>query len=417
MKRMLATVLVVMGMLICRVCCGQEATSPSAPSPEVAKKLQELLDGFVSQPHVVNYVALVDGGSSRWRWAGAAGIADPETNEKMTVQHQFRVASVTKTFTAVVILQLMEEGSLSLDTTLATLLKGELPGGYAVNDLHSVKERLGDTITVRQLLSHTSGLPDYFGEPATGGDHPGMGLGEAWFQDVVKPGSTGLNRQWTPAGIIADYFRSGLAAKAKFPPGNGIEYADTNFVLLAIAVEKLTGKSLAVNYRERILDRLGMDHTYLEWYEPKRGNLLAHHFLSNADKDGGNIDVVATKANTSADWAGGGLVSTVEDLNCFIRVLFSGQLFQNRSTLDEMTKLLGTFPDGSEYGLGIRQWVTQRKQRVYYGHTGYWGVGMFYCPATDLSVVFCRNHPGEPTTIWDTLDVFDGVLDDVGLFR
>ena len=168
MKRMLATFLVVMGLLTCRVCCGQEATSPPAPSPEVAKKLQELLDGFVLQPNVVNYVALVDGGPTRWRWAGAAGIANPQTNDKMTVQHQFRIASVTKTFTAVVILQLMEEGRLSLDTTLATLMNGELPGGYAVNDLHSVKEKLGDTITVRQLLSHTSGLPDNFFEPATG---------------------------------------------------------------------------------------------------------------------------------------------------------------------------------------------------------------------------------------------------------
>ena len=80
---------------------------------------------------------------------------------------------------------------------------------------------MGDTITVRHLLSHTSGLADYFGEPATAGDHIGLGLGEAWFQDVVKPGTTGLNKQWSPADIIADYFRSGLPAKAKFSPGNG----------------------------------------------------------------------------------------------------------------------------------------------------------------------------------------------------
>ena len=58
-----------------------------------------------------------------------------------------------------------------------------------------------------------------------------------------------------------------------------------------------------------------MKHTYLEWYEPKRGDRLAHHFLNLADKGGGNVDIVAAKLNTSADWAGGGLVSTVEDLN------------------------------------------------------------------------------------------------------
>ena len=82
-----------------------------------------------------------------------------------------------------------------------------------------------------------------------------------------------------------------------------------------------------------------------------------------------------------------------------------------------MIKPLGKFPDGSEYGLGIRKWTTHRKQRVYFGHTGFWGIGMFYCPATDVSVVFCRNHPGGPTTIWDSIDIFDSVLDDVGMFR
>jgi len=73
---------------------------------------------------------------------GTAGIANPQTKERMTVQHQFRTASVTKTFTAVVVLQLIEEKHFSLDSTLATLLKDGLPGGYAVNDLHFIKERL-----------------------------------------------------------------------------------------------------------------------------------------------------------------------------------------------------------------------------------------------------------------------------------
>ena len=401
-------------VVTCQLCHGQQNSPVSTPSPQIAKKLQGLLDSFVSDPDVVNYVALVDAGQSRWRWAGAAGIAHPQTNERMTVQHQFRVASVTKTFTAVVVLQLIEENRFTLETPLASIIKEKLPGGYAVDDLHAVGEKLGNTITVRQLLSHTSGLADYFLEPAIKGSNAGMDFGEAWIRDIKVPGSTGLNKQWSPTAIVSYYFTSGFPSKAKFSPGNGIFYSDTTYVLLAIAVEKVTGKSLAANYRERILDKLGLKDTYLEWYEPKRGDLLAHHFVKMADKDGENLDIVAIKANTSADWAGGGLVSTVEDLNCFIRALFQGKLFRHESTLVEMTTPLGRLPDDTDYGLGIRRKTTPRGHREYWGHFGYWGVGMFYCPTCDVSMVYCRD---QPESVHQDLEAIDGVLEEAGLSR
>ena len=100
-------------------------------------------------------------------------------------------------------------------------MNGERPGGYAVNDLHSVKEKLGDTITVRQLLSHTSGLPDNFFEPATAGDHVGLSVCDLWLQVLLNPGGKGATKQWSPNDIIADCFKSGLPAKAKFSPGSG----------------------------------------------------------------------------------------------------------------------------------------------------------------------------------------------------
>jgi D-alanyl-D-alanine carboxypeptidase len=239
-------------------------------------------------------------------------------------------------------------------------------------------------------------------------------VGDLWFHFLQNPSDTSLNKQWSGATIVADYFGGGLPAKAHFSPGKGIHYADTNFVLLALAAEKLTGKSLAENCRERILDPLGMKQTYLEWYEPKRGDRLAHHFLNFGSQGGGNVDVVAAKLNTSADWAGGGLVSTVEDLNVFVRAIFSGKLFQHKATLEEMTKPLGTLPDGSEYGLGLMKSTTEAKQHAYWGHAGFWGVGMFYCPANNVSVVFCRNQPAD---IGKELNIFDEVLDEVGLFR
>ena len=157
-----------------------------------------------------------------------------------------------------------------------------------------------------------------------------------------------------------------------------------------------------------------MEHTYLEWYEPKRGDRLAHHFVDFTGKGGGNVDIVATKHNTSADWAGGGLVSTVDDLNCFIRALFSGKLFQHKATLEQMTKPHGRFAEGQEYGLGIRMNVTNRGQRTYLGHFGYWGVGMFYCPAHDVSLVYCRNQPGKCI---EDLDSLDELVGQVGLIR
>ena len=174
----------------------------------------------------------------------------------------------------------------------------------------------------------------------------------------------------------------------------------------------MTGKSLAANYRERILDKL--QDTYLEWYEPKRGEMfLAHHFVKMADKDGENLDIVAIKANAS-HWPVALQVSApVEDLNCFIRALFQGKLFRHESTLVEMTTPLGRLPDDTT----VRPWDSQENYTA-------WSSGILgslrLLGSWDVLLPNMRCFDGllsdQPESVHQDLEAIDSVLEEAGLF-
>jgi D-alanyl-D-alanine carboxypeptidase len=139
---------------------------------------------------------------------------------------------------------------------------------------------------------------------------------------------------------------------ALWKPGIAFHYADTNYILLGLLIEKLTGHSLHQELRTRIFDPLGMDHTYLAYAthpttEPWEGR--------HSDHWGSNTPLVSSGLNLSMDWGAGGEVSTVDDLSIFVRALAAGKLFKREATLREMFLL----PDGIEqpfYAAGIIAW-------------------------------------------------------------
>jgi D-alanyl-D-alanine carboxypeptidase len=345
------------------------ATMPATVDRQVPASvgvdLQALLDSLIdhdSDDPVHNAVLLVEGHGIRYK--GAAGLADGAA-EPMTPEHAYKIASIGKTFTATVVLQLVEEGRLSLDDTL-----GKFLGESSVVPLDTLQiyedVSCARRVTVEHLLGHTSGLGCYLG-----GD-------PRFIEYIIEHPQT----QWTPAMMMDKYFEYHLNRKPAFMPGEGWEYTDTNYLLLALIIEKVTGTPLHEQYRKRLYEPLGLSNTYLEFYEEPRGSApLSHAYYGRLD--------VSADVNTSFDWGGGGIVSTTEDLNTFYRALLNGRLFKSPSTLEKMLANTDR-EDHWNYGFGIKRMVICDK--AFYGHPGAYSCDAYYCPEEDLSVVLTINQ-------------------------
>lgn len=280
----------------------------------------------------------------------------------MTTTSPFRIASVTKPFTAVVITQLVAEGRLGLDDPMAAHLAPDLvdlvPRLHVLDGVSS-----GERITVRQLLTHSSGLFDY-------------AMSTEYFRTLAgDPGHV-----WTPREMLEGAIAWGAP---HFRPGEGYGYAysDTGYVLLGTIIEHLDGRPLHDAYRARILEPLALEGTYLEGFEGHRGSDIAHAYE-------GEFDVMPLHG--SADWAGGGLVSDTADLAVFARALVDGSLV-TAPLLDEMLHWRFRTLDPAlhspgfvGYGFGVEARV--REGIELRGHRGHWGVVMHVDPRTGLTV-------------------------------
>ncbi|MFI6514923.1 serine hydrolase domain-containing protein [Spirillospora sp. NPDC050679] len=253
-----------------------------------------------------------------------AGVADQATGARMDPRLYFRIASVTKTFTATVLLRLVAEGRLSLDDTVDRRLPGLVRGNG--ND--------GRKITVRDLLGHTSGLADYVLDPRV----------------QSEP-----RRDWAPAELVA------IALEQ--PPSRTARYSNTNYILAGMIIEKVTGRPFAAEVRDRILRPLKL----------RRTSLPADRFFPGPYVHGywGDYGDVSTEVSPSSGWTSGGMVSTVDDVARFHRALFTGRLLP-RKLQREMTATHKVM-DGDvryDYGLGVS------KQRMScgtaWGHDGGW---------------------------------------------
>jgi D-alanyl-D-alanine carboxypeptidase len=270
----------------------------------------------------------------------------------------FRIASVTKMMTATALLVLADRGRCRLDDPAGRFLPRDV-----VDRFH---DRMGRpyaaAITLRQLLDHTSGLPDFFSQPP--------------ILDAVRHGAG--RRRFTPLDLV------GLAAAGEpptSPPGTGRSYTDTGFVLAGLIIEALTRRPLQQAYRELVLDPAGMADTWLESSDepPRRRDIPCH------DLDGQGI----TDMDPTVDWAGGGLVSTAADLAAFLRALTRGQLLSTRAW-SEMTRWhpgpAGYYDD---YGLGLGRYSFPAAQVV--GHHGVWGAFAFWSPELDAVITGTIN--------------------------
>lgn len=263
----------------------------------------------------------------------------------------FRTASVTKTFTAAGVLRLAETGRLGLDDPISV----HLP--------HRLVERLpaGDRITVRQLLDHTSGLYDYGTDPT-------------WMARVaVSP-----RRVWQPLELIDQALAHGQPYGR---PGERWHYSDTGYVLLALILERVTEQPLAGAYRS-LLPMEELSATYLEGREP-----APPHARQHGPQYAGPLPL--SRHDPSYDnFGGGGLVSTVADLDAFTRALFGGRVFRDPRTLTSMLQMVQDGDDG--YGLGIGRRRIAGEQ--VWLHTGFSGAVLAYVPRLQTSVAATTNQ-------------------------
>mgnify|MGYP000035297133 CR=1 FL=1 len=382
-------------------------------------KLDDVYQTAVSDPDIINLAMSVESPAQKFSWHKAGGIAYPNTGEEMTIQTPFRIASIGKTFTATLIMQMIESGSLSLSTPISDILAdSDMPIHYTLNELHQIDGITnGESLTIGQLLNHTSGLRDYIADEPDN-DATSYSLAALQILDVTKLLPSGIAKQsWTSTSILEYFFSSGMYQYAKNAPGESYHYSDTNYVLLGIIIEKISGMSLADNYQVEIFSQSQMNFAYLEWHEAAKGKGPAHHY-SNLSPFGinENIDVIASGLNTSFDWAGGGIVSSIEELNSYVSDLFNNKLFQDVNTLKEMQKTVNVENENFSYGLGMKKMEYQlaHKTVVVYGHDGAWGTGMYYIPATDTSIVFTINQAAPQNKDW-LLEVLRG-LDKALLF-
>ncbi|WP_067397353.1 MULTISPECIES: serine hydrolase domain-containing protein [Streptomyces] len=261
----------------------------------------------------------------------AAGVADRGTKEAMSTTGRFRVGSVTKTFSAVVLLQLAAEGRVRLDTPVNHYLPGLLPD---------------DRITVRHLLNHSSGLYDYTHE---------------MFARTVPGFEAVRTKVFTYRQLLDLSLRHPLTQT----PGAGHAYSNTNFVVVGLLVEHLTGRPVRAEYEDRIIRPLKLNDTF--YVHPDTG-IPGRHVRGYLTPDEAGAPLVdATEQTVSWAQSAGALISSARDLNTFLSALLGGRLLP-AAQLAQMRQWIpaGT---GQAYGLGLRRRDLSCGVSVY-GHTG-----------------------------------------------
>ncbi|WP_079188983.1 serine hydrolase domain-containing protein [Streptomyces kebangsaanensis] len=289
-------------------------------------------DGIAGAAVLVTDPAHTDGPSCT-RWTQAAGTADLRTGRPMNAADRLRAGSVTKTFTATVVLQLVAEQRLSLDAPVDRYLPGLIRShGHD-----------GRRITVRQLLQHTSGLPDYFAAPEW--EHP----------ERMR------RRHFEPRELVA--------RALELPrPQSSWHYATTNYLITGLIIREVTGNAPEAEITRRILRPLGLRDTYWPGDDLRLHGKHSRSYFT--DEGGRRVD--GTAWNMTFGGVGGALVSTPADLARFTGALFSGRLLPP-AQLAAMRQTVAADPDrlwpGARYGLGLIS-TPLRCGGVWWGHAG-----------------------------------------------
>jgi D-alanyl-D-alanine carboxypeptidase len=293
----------------------------------------------------------------------ATGMADTAKREPMTTRHLLLQGSVGKTYASAVAMQLIHEGKISLDDPIAKYLGSEPWFSRLPN---------AQSITVRQLMNHTSGLVRYE-------------FNERFTADLTAS----PDRVWKPEELVAYIFDTAAA----FAAGEGWDYSDTNYIVLGMIMEKVTGRAFYDLARERVFRPAGLTQTVPSDSRTIAG--LANGY-AGANNPFGGTDAMLVDGrmviNPQFEWTGGGMASSAADLARWGKLLYEGGAFDPSMLprlLDGVPARLG---QNTKYGLGVI--IRETPLGTLYGHSGFfpgYQAEVLYVPTVKAAVAFQVN--------------------------
>ena len=340
-----------------------QAAAPKVETALLQKKLQTRLDEFHRAGKFAGAtigVCLAEGTC----FGLATGVSDLETKRQMKPNDLMAAGSVGKTFAAAVALQLVKEGKINLDDRIEKYLGSE----KWFSRLPNAKD-----ITVRQLMNHTSGLVRY-----------------EFKEQFTKDLTANPDKNWKPEELLVYLFDE----KAAFEAGKGWDYSDTNYIVLGMIIEKVTGKKFYTEARRRVLDPLKLKSTFPQDRRELKG--LIQGYAGEKNDFGGKDKVLENGKfiiNPQFEWTGGGFISTATDLARWAKLMYEGKAF-DASLLPQMLAGVDApqLGPGTKYGLGVI--IRQTRAGLTYGHSGFFPgylTEMTYFPEQKVSVALQIN--------------------------
>jgi len=267
------------------------------------------------------------------------GFANIEKGIKMTPNTKMLGGSTGKVFYSVVALQLIEEGKLKLDEPIYNIMS-EYPW---FNRIPNAKQ-----LTVRALMRHETGIPRYV-------------FSETFQADVLKI----VDRVWKPEELLSYIFDE----KPQFEVGKSFAYSDTNYIILSILIEKVTGNSLYHEVQKRVLDKAGLKNVVPQTSRNYENMAQGYNAESDSFFPGLQFDENGNSIyNLQFEWAGGGLVITSHDLAVLGKKIYEGKMF-DVSLLKEYFKGIDAGKMGGKWGLGVH--IRETPNGKIYGHSGF----------------------------------------------
>jgi len=359
------------------------------PTPAIEERLQQLVDREVTSRRLRSIVVGVQSGDGRIAVVSAAGNAYADSSVLMTPDTPYFLASITKMYTATVVMKLARSGEIDLDAPISEYLAADLLHGVHV---------IGGTdhsgqIAVSQLVDHTSGLADYFEGTPDGG---------VSLADHLKQG---LDRSLSIDDIVAIVRR----LSPEFAPGTGGKafYSDTNYALLGAIIETATGTTVADSFRRMIFAPLGLANTYVFGTARDQPRPAGLYFKDRV------FDVPLAMSSFAPD---GGVVSTAAESLRFMRAFFGGELLAE-DQLALMTSRWNRLFFPLRYGYGLMRFQVPRWMSPFkappelLGHSGSTGSFAFHDPKQDLYVAGTLNQTDKPSRPFRLMTKVIGLVD------